>query len=417
MIPAVAGSCQTYDNAKHYNLSAFIEFSEAPVVPPNYPKGQNFLFGEINNLYMGWLTGIRVFDGNAYLTNRGNNNQEGYDTEQTYIVKVPLNNADGLPIQTLSVVNSSSVDSIVANGQITVSSQTPDDFINLRIGQSVSGEGIEPNTFIQDKPNNSIIILNQPPNFPPDPPPPPVVELTFGDIIDSCDGFDVDSTGVRWILTDFNGGGVRSMQVQNPFDLFGEENYSPSKKDGTSGTSAVSWNDDGTKYYIGRGLGDETSELIEFDAITAWETDDADTQVSNTTIGWDAITDITFNPDGTKMYLTQHLGAVYEYNLNPAWDSSTLVLSQTWNLGGLANPINNYFINQSDSPVRTTGTTPYWICGGCWNDDGTKFYIATIWGQIGETKTANPLDLSPPQVQGNGGLRDNRFGFLEFSYK
>ncbi len=207
------------------------------------------------------------------------------------------------------------------------------------------------------------------------------------------------------------------MQVQNPFDLFGEENYSPSKKDGTSGTSAVSWNDDGTKYYIGRGLGDETSELIEFDAITAWETDDADTQVSNTTIGWDAITDITFNPDGTKMYLTQHLGAVYEYNLNPAWDSSTLVLSQTWNLGGLANPINNYFINQSDSTVRTTGTTPYWICGGCWNDDGTKFYIATIWGQIGETKTANPLDLSPPQVQGNGGLRDNRFGFLEFSYK
>jgi hypothetical protein len=53
MIPAVAGSCQSYDNAKHYNLSSFIEFSQAPVVPPNYPKGQNFLFGEINNLEMG----------------------------------------------------------------------------------------------------------------------------------------------------------------------------------------------------------------------------------------------------------------------------------------------------------------------------------------------------------------------------
>ena len=100
MIPAVAGSCQTYDNAKHYNLSSFIEFSQAPVVPPNYPKGQNFLFGEINNLEMGWLTGIRVFGGNAYLSNRGNRNQAGYDTEQTYIVKVRLNNADGLPAET-----------------------------------------------------------------------------------------------------------------------------------------------------------------------------------------------------------------------------------------------------------------------------------------------------------------------------
>jgi hypothetical protein len=381
MIPAVAGSCQTYDNAKHYNLSSFIEFSQAPVVPPNYPKGQNFLFGEINNLEMGWLTGIRVFGGNAYLSNRGNGNQAGYDTEQTYIVKVRLNNADGLPAETLSIVNSSTADSIVMSGQVAVSSVNPDGFANLRIGQSVSGEGIDPNTFIQDKPDNNTITLNQLPNFPPDPPPPPQVLLTFGEIIDSCDGFDVDSTGVNWILTDFNSGGVRSMQLQNPFDLVAGDSYSPSKKNET------------------------------------WETNDGDAQVSNTTINWEAISDITFNPDGTKMYLTQQLGAVYEYNLNPAWDSSTLVLNQTWNLGGLSNPPYNYFISQSESPVRTSGTTPYWICGGCWNEDGTKFYVATLWGQIDENTTTNPIDLIPPQVQGNGGLRDNRFGFLEFSYK
>lgn len=417
MIPAVAGSCQTYDNAKHYNLSSFIGFSQAPVVPPNYPKGQNFLFGEINNLEMGWLTGIRVFGGNAYLSNRGNRNQAGYDTEQTYIVKVRLNNADGLPAETLSIVNSITADSVVANGQVSVSAADPEGFANLRVGQEVSGEGINPNTFIQDKTDNNTIILNQPPNFPPDPPPPPVVSLTYKEIIDSCDGFDVDSTGVNWILTDFNSGGVRSMQLQNPFDLVAGESYSSSKKNETSGTRAVSWNDDGTKYYTGKEIDDNSSELREFDAITAWETNDGDTQVSNTTVNWSAIADITFNPDGTKMYLTQHLGAVYEYNLNPAWDSSTLVLSETWNLGGLSAPPYNYFINQSESPVRTSGTTPYWICGGCWNEDGTKFYVATLWGQIDENTTTNPLDLLPQQVQGNGGLRDNKFGFLEFSYK
>ena len=207
------------------------------------------------------------------------------------------------------------------------------------------------------------------------------------------------------------------MQLQTPFDLVAEESYSPSKKNETSGTRAVSWNDDGTKYYIGKGIDANSSELREFDALTAWETNDGDTQVSNTTINWSAIADITFNPDGTKMYLTQHLGAVYEYNLNPAWDSSTLVLSESWNLGGLSNPTYNYFTDQNESPVRIAGTTPYWICGGCWNDDGTKFYIATLWGQINENTTTNPLDLLPTQVQGNGGLRNNRFGFLEFSYK
>ncbi|HUV81310.1 MAG TPA: hypothetical protein VMW21_02205 [Patescibacteria group bacterium] len=80
--------------------------------------------------------------------------------------------------------------------------------------------------------------------------------------------------------------------------------------------------------------------------------------------------DLFFKPDGTKMYIIGSDGdSVYEYNLSTAWDTSSSVYSQLFN-------------------VTTEETLPY---GLFFKPDGTKMYI--IGPQVDEV---NEYDLSIP---------------------
>ena len=93
---------------------------------------------------------------------------------------------------------------------------------------------------------------------------------------------------------------------------------------------------------------------------------------------------MTFNPDGTKMYLSQSSNrAIYEYSLSTAWDLSTT--SYTGNNFGVA----------------SEDLFPYGIT---FKPDGTKMYMVgnytdTIYQySTGSTLTTNTLDLSTGSV-------------------
>lgn len=409
MIPAVAGSCQYYDNAKHYNIQNFMEFATN-----NDPKGLNFLFGKINDYEMGWMTGIRValVNGNPYMfiSNRGNNNQTGYDTDNTYIARIPMYNTDGLYDQVLSVPVQTSKLGNTINGENTISG-LPGSFEGVEAGQSISGTGIPGGTFVSgiDALRSVVTMTN---NATADN---TSASFTFAQILTSCDGFDVDPTGTHWIWADFNGGGARSMVLETEYDLESAPTYSQVLNNTGAGTRAVSWNNDGSKYYCGKGVTASSSEVRQYTAATPYQTSSGDSEDVNSPVsfGFSAIADITFNADGSKIYLTQHTGHIWQYDLGTEYDVTSVdtFSGVDWDL----TIPTNYFINASDSPVRTSGTTPYWLCGGAWNSDGTKFYVATLWGQIGDTNTSN--SPSPSTVAGNGGTVGNTFAALEFSYK
>ena len=205
----------------------------------------------------------------------------------------------------------------------------------------------------------------------------------------SCDGFDFDPTGTYMIITDFHGGGVRSAELSTAFDL-STLSLTGSKKLSTTGIRAVTWNNDGTKYFLGY-----ASTLRQFTTLTPWTTSSSDTEGTSKTLSFSAISDILFNSDGTKIWLSQHTGYIHEYTLSSAFDTAS-----TWTLVKTIN-LTSYFGNRNTSPSQIASDATPWLSGISWNDDGTKLYALTLWGVTKNSEIANTP--SPQYINGVDG--------------
>ena len=239
--------------------------------------------------------------------------------------------------------------------------------------------------------------------------------LNIGTVMTSIDGFDLASNGTNILLANFHGQGVQSATLATAFDLTSTFALTGSEKDsGGNGVRACSWNDDGTKYYMGYGTGTNVSKIRQFTAATAYQTASGDTEGTVLTLSFNNVADITFNPDGTKMYVAEHDGNLHQFTLTTAFDTSTAGSQVTVD-------VSDFFGNEGTSPSRpstNTGTTQ-WICGMHWNDDGTKLYINSLWGM---TKTSavngspSPATVTGSNTAGTGTKsRTNTFAVIEFT--
>ncbi len=129
---------------------------------------------------------------------------------------------------------------------------------------------------------------------------------------------------------------------------------------------------DGTKMYVLGGIGDDVNEYTlstGFDISTASYTQNFSvaSQENNPT-------DVSFNPDGTKMYVLGDTGDdVNEYNLSTAWDISTASYLQNFSVA-----------SQETSPQ-----------GIVFNPDGTKMYITGTSGDdVNEYTLSTGFDIS-----------------------
>lgn len=209
----------------------------------------------------------------------------------------------------------------------------------------------------------------------------------------SCDGFGLDPTGTNIILTDFNGGGVQSATIA-PYDplypTLLDISLTGSKKLSQTGIRAVTWNNDGTKYFLGY-----ASTLRQFTTLMPWQTSSSDTEGTSKTLSFSAVSDILFNSDGTKIWLSQHSGYIHEYTLSSAFDTAS-----TWTLVKTVD-LRSYFDNRNTSPSQTGSDATPWISGISWNDDGTKLYVLTLWGVTKNSEIANTP--SPQYINGVDG--------------
>ena len=232
----------------------------------------------------------------------------------------------------------------------------------------------------------------------------------------SIDGFDLASNGTNVLIAAFHGtGGVRSGTLATAFDLTSTFTATGSlKQSGGSGVRACSWNNDGSKYYMGYGVTTNQSTIRQFTAGTTYQTASGDTEGTALNLSFNNVADITFNPDGTRLYVAEHDGFLHQFTLTSAFDTSTATSQITVD-------VTDFFGNEGTSPSRpstNTGTT-MWICGMHWNDDGTKLYINSLWGM---TKTSavngspSPSSVTGSNTSGTGTTsRTNTFAVIEFT--
>jgi hypothetical protein len=224
--------------------------------------------------------------------------------------------------------------------------------------------------------------------------------------INSCDGFALDSTETKMIIADFHANKARSGTLsQSGSSLTITLNGSALSAGG--GIRYARWNNDGSKYYFGYGQGNGKSRIKEYATGTNYVVTSGDTLQASVEFSINIISDLIFNPDGTKMYLSQHTGYIHEYNLSTAYSIASSSLVTTFDL-------TPFFGNEGTSPWRPTnssGTTP-WVSGISWNDDGSKLYISSLWGMTEQSNVNGTVN--PATVTGDGGTRTNTMPVIEF---
>jgi len=122
----------------------------------------------------------------------------------------------------------------------------------------------------------------------------------------------------------------------------------------------LSFKPDGTKMYV---IGYVSDSVHEYNLSTAWDVSTSSFLQSFSVATQETLpTGISFKPDGTKMYVTgNNTKNVNEYNLSTAWDVSTAVYSQLFYVG-----------TQATGQVSTLAFKP----------DGTKMYAGTAASDI-----------------------------------
>jgi sugar lactone lactonase YvrE len=136
---------------------------------------------------------------------------------------------------------------------------------------------------------------------------------------------------------------------------------------------------DGTKMYIS---GDAGNDINEYDLTTAFDVSTASFLQSFSVSGQEGnVQDVTFSPDGTKMFIVGFAqDNVHRYLLSTAWDVSTASFSQTYSVAG-----------QETTPQGLT-----------FNPDGTKMFVVGQTGDdVNEYTLATGFDLTSVTFEGS----------------
>lgn len=131
---------------------------------------------------------------------------------------------------------------------------------------------------------------------------------------------------------------------------------------------------DGTKMYV---WGISSSVIAEYDLSTAWDVSTAslnDTATFTTQVPVNNGQDITFNGDGTKLYIIGANPNIYQYSLSTAYDITTATYDS------VSINVSTY----SNSPADLT-----------FNSDGTRLYVVSFGADtVAEYALTTAYDLS-----------------------
>lgn len=137
---------------------------------------------------------------------------------------------------------------------------------------------------------------------------------------------------------------------------------------------SIAFNDDGTKMYT---LGDQYADVYEYDLSTPWDIYTAsyyqlfNGMLTTSSVYENTPTGMAFKPDGTKIYIVgQSTDRVHEYGLSTAWDITTMSWSAQFTILGYDSIVEDITFNDD-------GTKMYIIGRG--SDEINEFHLGTAW--------------------------------------
>lgn len=224
--------------------------------------------------------------------------------------------------------------------------------------------------------------------------------------INSQDGFGLNDDATKIIIADFHGNSIRSGTVDSNLAI----TLNGNALSAGGGARFARWNNDGSKYYFGYGLGNGSSRIKQYSAGTNYIVASGDSAGTSQDLAIEAASDLIFNNDGSKMYLSRNTGFIYEYSLSTPYDTSSETLVTTLDLRAFF----HYQSGSTNSPWRASNTSsiPPWFAGISWNDDGSKLYLISLWGTTLQSKVTGTVN--PAEVSGEGGTRTNTMPIIEF---
>jgi len=133
--------------------------------------------------------------------------------------------------------------------------------------------------------------------------------------------------------------------------------------------SDLTFSPDGTKMYT---TGRVNQDIDEYTLSTAWNISTASFVHAFSAASQDTdITGIHFKTDGTKMYITGYTGDdVNEYNLSTAWNISTASYLQNFDLSGQESQVDGIFFKEDGLKMFIVGS------GG---DEINEYALSTAW--------------------------------------
>ena len=125
---------------------------------------------------------------------------------------------------------------------------------------------------------------------------------------------------------------------------------------------------DGTKMYVVGSAGDEVNE---YNLSIAWDVSTAVfLQAFSVLAQGNYAFDVSFKPDGTKMYVLDLVNGVNEYDLSTGWDVSTAVYLQNFSVAAQETGPYGFFFKPDGLKMYVIGVT---------GDDVNEYNLSTAW--------------------------------------
>lgn len=129
---------------------------------------------------------------------------------------------------------------------------------------------------------------------------------------------------------------------------------------------------------------------------TAWVVSDAEYEKTST-VSIDKATDVSFKPDGTKMYVLggDNPSSVYQYDLSSAWDIATASYVGAHNFSSS----NSWYWGQAIY-IKSDGTKIYFVSS--FSDEVEQLSFGTAWDITSLSDDAKTLDISGQDSEPSG---------------
>jgi len=193
------------------------------------------------------------------------------------------------------------------------------------------------------------------------------------------------SDGTKMYVMDYVGREIRQFSLSTAYDI------STASSDGTLDVSSedisptgLFIDSSGSHLFI---TGRNQNNVDQFSLGTAWDITTGVSHVRTNSTSWGNLWGLTFNPDGTKMYVMDN-GVVKQYDLGSAWNITTLsndtefdpdtqdnnAFDAEWNDDGTALYITGH---ENDSIYKYTCSTAYSIASSSISYDSVYFAFPT----------------------------------------